>query len=137
MNLAQYVHTRWAADGTLNGLLPVASVSTGRYFAADPGSRFATITLPGGSYDSRHNDGSAVNRTTVRIQVHHDNYDLGLAIANAVLSAFNRSEFALSGTDRTINMQATGPPMELQNDETAEWDFVIDFDCLVHLATGV
>lgn len=137
MNLAQYIHTQWAADATLNGLMDSDRVTTGIYFEDDPGSRFGTITLPGGAYRQRFNDGGALNETLVRIQVHHDDYDLGLAIANAVLAVFNRSDFDLSGSDKVINIQAEGPPAELQDVITGEWDFVIDLRAVVHLATGV
>lgn len=137
MNLAQYIHSRWAADGTLNGLMDSSLVTTGIYFENNPGSRFATITLPGGLYRQRFNDQGALNETIVRIQVHYDNYDLGLLIANAVLAAFNRADFDLSGTDKVINIQADGPPAELQDPETGEWDFVMDLVAVVHLATGV
>lgn len=135
--IAQYLHTRWAADETLNSLMDASVVTTGIYFQSEPGSRFATITLPGGAYRQRFNDGSALTERLVRIQVHHDNYDLGLQIADAVMSAFNLSEFDLSGSDRVINMHADGPPAELQDPGTGEWDWIVDFTAVTHVVTGV
>ena len=136
MNIGQVLHTRWAADGTLNGLLPVANVMTGNYFATDPVFPYATITRPGDTTEGYDNSDAAEERVTVRVTVYHhrDNYDEGLAIADAVKSAFDRTAFDLSGSDKVLNMQRTGY-LELQ-DENDNWYFVIDFTCTVHLASG-
>lgn len=137
MNLGQVLHTRWEADGTLNGLLPVAKVMTGIYFAEDPVYPYATITRP---YDvplQYDNTGAAVERVMVRITVYHaaESYDEGQAIANAVKSAFDRTDFNLSGSDRVLNMQRDS--YQAIQDEQGDWYFVIDFVCLVHLSAGV
>jgi hypothetical protein len=137
MNIGQVLHARWAANNALNTLLPVAKVMTGTFFAIDPVFPYATITRPGDTTEDYDNEGAAKERVTVRVTVYHhrDNYDEGLAIADAVKSAFDRSAFDLSGSDKVLNMQRTGYE-ELQ-DEKDNWYFVIDFVCTVHLASGV
>ena len=137
MNIGQVLHTRWAADGTLNGLLDSSKVTTGTYFAADPGFPFATITRPGDTTEGYDNSGAAEEHVTIRVTVYHhrDNHDEGLVIADAVKSAFDRTNFDLSGSDKVLNMQRTGYA-ELQ-DEDDNWYFVVDFLCMIHLATGV
>ena len=149
MKIAQYIHYRWRHDATLSALLPPAQVATGIYFPSDPGSVYGTITLPGGAPSSRTNDGLVVAVVTVRVQVHHDNYDSGLTIARAVADAFDRSDFWMhstssssssgetgAGCDKVICCQLAGPWEELQDDDTGEWDFVMDFDCRVSLEDG-
>ncbi len=136
MNIGAVIHTRWAADSTLNGLLPSSDVMTGNYFATDPKFPYATITRPGDTTEGYDNTEAAEERVTVRVTVYHhrDNYDGGLAIADAAKSAFDRTKFDLSGSDKVLNMQRTGYA-ELQ-DEDDNWYFVIDFTCTVHLASG-
>ena len=136
MNLGQVIHQRWAADSTLNGLLDSSKVTTGTYYATDPTFPYATITRPGDTTGGYDNDGAALELPRVRITVYHgrDNYDEGLAIAAAVKSAFDRTDFALSGSDKVLNMQRDG--YEEIDDEDGDWYFVIDFLCRVYLATG-
>jgi hypothetical protein len=137
MNLGQVLHTRWAADGTLNGLLDSSKVTTGTYFAEDPQPPYATITRPGDMTAWRDNEGAAEEHALVRITVYHgrDNYDEGLAIADAVKAAFDRTDFALSGSDKVMNIQRIG--YEEIDDEDGDWYFMIDFRCQVYLANGV
>jgi hypothetical protein len=134
MNLAQAIHTRWAADTVLNGLLPVTQVMTGIYVAGEPGSRYATVALCGGRFEGAANDGSSIDTVTIRIQVHHDDYDTGRSIADAVLASFDRSSFSLSPTDKVICMQRTGLPTETQDAASRRWSWAIDFQCRVSLA---
>jgi hypothetical protein len=136
MNLGYYLHSRWQASPPLNGLLPVEKVMTGLYFAADPGSSYATITLPGGAVEGYANDGSSVDSVTVRIQVHDADYDQGGAIVQALLATFDRSDFPLSGNDRVLSMQKTGMPVETQDPHTGQWDWTVDFKCRVYLAAA-
>ena len=134
MNLAQAIHTRWAADAALNGLLPVTQVMTGIYVAGEPGSRYATVTLCGGRFEGAANDGSSIDTVTIRIQVHYDHYDAGRSIADALLAAFDRSSFPLSPTDKVICMQRTGLPTETQDATGGRWSWTVDFQCRVSLA---
>jgi len=136
MNLAQAIHARWAADARLDALLPVARVMTGTCFAADPGTRFATITLPGGTFEGYANDGSSLSTVLVRIQVHHDDYDGGQAVTEAVLAAFGRAELSLSAGGKVLCMQPAAVPQEVQDPENGQWDWLIDFQCRVHLPAG-
>jgi hypothetical protein len=136
MNLGSYLHSRWQASPPLNDLLPVEKVMTGLYFAADPGSSYATIMLPGGTVEGYANDGSSVDNVTVRFQVHDADYDHGGAIVVALLVTFDRSDFALSGNDRVLSMQKTGMPRETQDPHTGQWDWIVDFKCRVYLAAA-
>jgi len=138
MNINATLHSRWANDATLNGLLPVAKVVTGIYFASEPAYPYATITRPGDRPLAYSSEGAAVERVLVRITVYHglNNYDEGLAIADAVKAAFDRKDFALSGSDKVLNMQRCGY-MEVSDEDVAGWFFVLDFDCSVYLAAGV
>jgi hypothetical protein len=136
MNLGAYLHSRWRASPSLNDLLPVEKVMTGLYFAADPGSSYATITLPGGAVEGYANDGSSVDSVKVRFQVHDADYDRGGAIVEALLATFDRSDFALSGNDRVLSMQKCGSPQETQDARTGQWDWIVDFQCRVYLAAA-
>ena len=137
MILSDYIHTRWENDTTLNGLLDIAYFVTGTHFREDPGSTYATLTFPGGDRLAWTNNGAQIVRELARITVHHDNYDTGRQIMNAVMSAFDQAEFNLSSSDEVINMKLNTTPTQIQDEETGEWDFVIDFDCIVDLADGV
>ena len=137
MNLTQALHAHWAADVTLNGLMPATRFVTGTYVAGNPGSRYATVALRGGQFEGAANDGSSIDTVAVRIQVHHDDYDQGRAVADALLAAFDRSGFPLSPTDEVICMQRTGLPAETQDATSGRWTWVVDFDCRVSLAGGI
>jgi hypothetical protein len=141
MNLMQVLHTRWAADSTLNALLSSTKVHTGRFLGIDdtgdpdaegaeePEFPYATITRPGGP-SNRHTNESTVRGVLIRITVYHglDYYDEGAAIADAVEAAFDRADFDLSGSDKVVNMQMPGDRAELQDDD-GDWYFLLDFMC--------
>ena len=135
MNLSQVLHQQWAANATLNGLLPVANLHTGTYFATDPTFPYATLAPQPGDVQSRMNDGHRIDTQTVRFVVYHgaDSYDEGVIIAQAVDDAFDKLDFDLGGGDRVISMLVDGPPSEEQNDE-GNWSWVIDFTCMIHVA---
>ncbi len=122
----------------MNGLLDSSKFVTGVYFATDPEFPYATLTRPGDNTEGYDNSDAAEELVVVRITVYHhrDNYDEGLAIADAVKAAFDRSAFALSGTDRVLNMQRSGYA-ETQDDEEDNWFFVIDFTVRIYLTAGV
>ena len=135
MNLPKYLHTRWAANTTLNGLLPATSLHTGTHMAVDPTFPFATISMPGGFNAGRTNDGVSNEAVSVRIAVYHgaDYYDELVAIAEAVHDAFDEAAFDLGGSDRCILMHQEGEPDQIQ-DERGDWTFSIDFTCRVSKA---
>jgi hypothetical protein len=136
MSLTGAIHTQWEANATLNGLLPVASVQTGTFFATEPTFPYATITEPtGGSIRARMNDGHRIDEVLVRIAIYHgaDNYDEGEAIVTAVDDAFDKLEFDISNGDRVIAMMIDGPASKDQDDE-GNWTWVIDFTCMVQMA---
>jgi len=132
MNLAQVIHQRWAAASGLNDLLPAASVYTG--LSVDPQMPYAVISKRSDRPMARHNDGSGVDAVGVRIEVFHDNRDAAAAIVEQVKATFDRTDFALAGSDKVINMQRTNDS-ERQNDDGV-WQMTIDFQCAIYLAPG-
>ncbi|MGD0382455.1 MAG: DUF3168 domain-containing protein [Thermoguttaceae bacterium] len=132
MNLAQVIHQRWAADSTLNGLLPATRVYTGLSF--DPARPFAVVSKESDKPETYHSDGSAIDAVGLRIQVYHDNYDAGAEIAHQIKKVFDRTAFDLSGSDKVLNIQR-GNDLENQTDDGV-WQFIMDFICTVYLASG-
>jgi hypothetical protein len=133
MNLAQLIHERWAADATLDGLLPASRVYTGLCF--DPARPFAVISKQSEKPATRHSDGSAIDAVGLRIRLFHDHYDAGSAIAGQIKKSFDRSAFDLADRDKVLTMQRTNDT-EHQADNGV-WQFTIDFICTVYLASGV
>ncbi len=105
MNLAQVIHQRWAADSTLDGLLPAARVYTGLSF--DPARPFAVISKESDKPETYHSDGSAIDAVGLRIQVFHDHYDAGAEIAGQIKKSFDRTAFDLAGSDKVLNIERT------------------------------
>ncbi len=134
MNLSQVLHEQWAADGTLNGLLPVASFQTGMFFKTAPTFPYATLTRPAGNVDSRTNEGIRIDTLPVIITLYHgaDSYDEGVAIEQAIDDAFDNTEFALAGGDKVMQMRIVGPPPEIQ-DEEGNWSWECNFDLVVEM----
>ena len=133
MNLAQVIHQRWAADEALNGLLPASRVYTG--MSVDPTTPYAVITKQSHRPMAYLSDGSTVDQVGVRVQTFHDNYDAGAAIVHQIKVAFHQAEFALSGSDKVINIQRSNDFEHLDRDGV--WQFVVDLNCTVYLASGV
>ena len=133
MNLAQVIHQRWAAAEPLDNLLPASRVYSG--MSVDPSRPYAVIAKQSGRPVACLSDGSAVDQVGIRIQVFHDNHDAGAAIVHQVKAAFHQTDFALSGSDKVINMQRSND-FE-QQDDGGGWQFVVEFNCTVYLASGV
>jgi hypothetical protein len=133
MNLAQVIHQRWAADAALSSLLPASRVYTG--MSIDPTTPYAVITRQSDRPAAYFNDGSTVDRIGVRVQVFHHAYDAGAAVVHQLKLAFHLAEFPLSGSDKVLTMQRANDS-EQQNKDGV-WQFVVDFDCTVYLASGV
>lgn len=131
IHLAQALHARWAADTNLNNLLPAHRVFTGEQAMGMPAAPWGAILLLGGTLESAANDGSSVDRMKIRIQLRHDDYDQGQAIIEAVLTAFDRSDFSLEGRCRVISMQREGLPQEFLDPQHVRWTWFADFECRV------
>jgi len=132
VNLEQVIHQRWAAAQALNALLPAENVKTGRS-AGDP-VPYATITRLENRTVFRTNAGDALDEVTLRVNVWHDDYDAGRAIAEQVKAALDRSDFALSGSDRVVQMRRTNDSAS-QHDDGA-WQFTVEFLIEVYLSSG-
>ena len=133
MNLAQVIHQRWAAATTLTGLLPASRVHTG--IGAEATMPYAVISKQSDRPLTRHHDGSAVDLIGVRIEVFNENYDAGAAVVHEIKAAFDRTDFALAGSDSVLNMLRSND-RESQGDDGV-WQFTVDFDCTVYLESGV
>jgi len=133
MNLGAKLHERWAADATLNGLLPVANVSTGTWFDVEPSlaTGYATITFPGDSAGVESSDDSSIERVLVRITNYagRDYYDEGEAISDAVKAAFHRATITLDASDSVRSLMWQG--RQRIDDDDGNWYFVNDFNCLI------
>ncbi len=130
MNLAQVIHQRWAAATALDDLLPASRVFTG--VSVDSTMPYAVISKRSDRPAAYHNDGSALSTVGVRIEVVDDGYDSAAAVMEQVKAAFDRTDFALSGSDKVISMQRSN---DFQRQEPeGVWRLVIDFVCTVYLA---
>ena len=136
MNLEEVIGDRWEADGTLYGLLPVAKLTTGP--AANTEWPWAELHPPSGQPGDRTNDSDAINLVNVQIDVHHgvDNYDDAKEIAEAIKTLFWSMAFALSGSDRVLDIQV-GTPQGILSPDGTEWVFVVVLNCRVYLSAGV
>lgn len=139
MNLLQTIRTQWAANSTLNGLIPAATkLQTGvyQYAGASPSYPFCTIQEVD-RYPEDQSNTAATERVTVRITSYHNRsgYDALVTIADAIDAVFNRAGFNLSGSDYVLTMERAG--RQSLQDEDDDWYIVQDYTCLVHLATGV
>jgi len=130
MNLLEVIHQQWAAAESLNDLLAASSVYTG--MSVEATTPYAVISKTGDRPAGRHNDGSVVTTVGVRMEVFHDNYDSAAAIVQQIVTAFDRTDFALSGADKAINVQRVNDFHRQEDDGI--WRMVIDFDCTVFLA---
>jgi hypothetical protein len=133
MNLAQVIHQRWAADATLNGLLPATRAYTGLSF--DSVRPFAVISKQSDKPESCHSDGSSIDAVVMRIQIFHDHYDAGAEIVHHIKTTFDRTAFNLAGSDKVLNIRRSNDSEKQNNDGV--WQFTIDFSCTVYLAAGV
>ena len=133
MNLSQVIHQRWADNAALDDLLPASRVYTG--MSVDPSPPFAVISKQSDKPVERFGDGSAIDQIGLRFQVFHENLDDGAAIVHQIKAAFDQTNFDLAGSDKVINM-VRADDSEHQLDD-GSWQFVIDFKCMVQLATGV
>lgn len=132
MNLEQVIHQRWAASESLCSLLPAGSVKTGRSLAGSV--PYVSVARLGNRTAFRANSGEALDEVTVRINVWHDDYDAGRAILEQVKAAFDRSDFALSGGDRVVQMRRTKDSASQHDDGT--WQFSVEFLVQIHLPSG-
>ena len=133
MNLAKYLHQLWADATALNALLPVEKVFTG--MSSDAVRPYAVIAKESARPFSRHNDGSALDKALMRIQIFHGSYDAGLAVLNEIKSAFECIAFDLDDGCKVLDMQRI-EENEKQLD-AEEWQFTVDFRCLVYLPESV
>ncbi len=131
MDYEAKIHDRWAADTTLNGLIPVARFITGTRFGDDdraPDYPYATMThLPGGGKTYTNTNKVAHPQVTLTVYVGADQFDEGKAAIEAVVDAFDRADFALSSPDSVLNMQANGSPEVIQDDGDGTWAFAVGF----------
>lgn len=132
MNLAQAIHQQWAAAADLDDLLPASRFYTG--LAIDGAMPYATLSLATKRPASRCHDGSAIAAPVATIRIVGPSYDAVAAIAEQLKRAFDGADFALSGSDRVIDVRRCGESQTQDGDGV--WQFVIEFDCTVYLESG-
>jgi len=143
MDLARAIHTRWAADGDLVALLPIARVMTGTYVQVgeenshgEPDFPYAVIRTTGDQPVAQANNDMAVDEVTLEIIVSDDDYDDLLAIVHRVKQAFNRADFDITDSCKVINIERQWD-YPIQDEETLVWDWIIIFAVRVYLPAGV
>ena len=130
MNLVQAIHERWAATAALQAVLPASRLYTG--VCPDAALPWAAVGKESERPVACHNDGSAAVAVGVKIDVFHGEYDAGAAVVQQVVAAFDRSDFALAGGDRVVNMRRVND-FERESDDGV-WQFTCEFQCVVFLA---
>jgi hypothetical protein len=133
MNLDQVIHQRWAATAALDGLLPAERLYTG--MSVDPTLPYAVLNKESERPGDYYNDGSAMVAVGLRIEVFAGQYQSGADILHQLKAAFDRSEFALAGGDKVVDMRRLND-FEKQS-EDGVWQFTCDFQCTVYLSAGV
>jgi hypothetical protein len=133
MNLIEVIHQRWAAATALSALLPVSRLCTG--LSPDPGTPRATVNKQSDKPTSYESDDSAIDAVVLRFLVFHDRHAEAAAIIHQIKAAFDRSTFALAGSDVVQLMQRVNDFEEQLADGI--WQMTIDFECTVYLAAGV
>ena len=132
MKLLEALRYRWAADAALTTLLAVDRVSTG---PADEASiPYAVITRQTQRPVVQHNDAAAIESVRTRIDMFHDNYDSGWAIAQQIKRTYDRTQFDIANNDRVIDMRRADESDD--RDDDGIWRFTIDFDITVYLENG-
>jgi hypothetical protein len=132
MNLEQAIHERWAASAALAALVGADRLKTG--LARGTGTPYATLVRKPGRTLARTNAGDALDQIPLVIRVWHDQFDAGQAIAQQVKAAFDRSQFALGGGDRVLQMRRGGESV-VQHDDGI-WEWAIEFSVQVYLVSG-
>ena len=126
----QAIHERWAAATALQAVLPASRLYTG--VCPNAALPWATVGKESERPVACHNDGSAAVAVDVKIDVFHGDHDAGAAIVEQVVAAFDRSDFALAGNDRVVDMRR-GNDFEQESDDGV-WQFTCEFQCVVFLA---
>ncbi len=132
MNLAKYLHERWANAFDLNALLPAEKVFTG--LSGDSAPPYAVIAKESAKPFTRHNDGSSLEKATMRFQIYHSRYDAGLAVSNEIKKAFDGAAFDLDDGCKVLTMLRVNESENQINLE--EWQFTSVFLCTVFLPSG-
>lgn len=124
----QYFHAQWAADPTLNGLLPATRLTTGRAKVATT-FPYATITPPDETPNGVSNN-TYYDHLTIRIQVWSTSFQVGAAIHRRIYDLFRNADCTLdNGSVLNIHPSARGVIEE--QDEVTErvWQFINEFTC--------
>jgi len=129
VSLEGKIHELWAADATLNGLLPVERVFTGRIprNAALPCAR---IDWPAGTASERTTD-SLIRSEQVRISIWAAGLTAGKPIQRALEEALANRDFPIDD-DRALDVRHTDS-YALQSDDPQDttWQFVSQFQVTV------
>ena len=130
MNLLQAINERWAAAAALEAVLPAARLYTG--VCPDAALPWATLAKESERPVACCNDGSATVAVGLKIDVFHGDHDAGAGVVEQIIAAFDRSDFALAGSDRVVDMRRVND-FERESDDGV-WQFTCEFQCVVFLA---
>jgi hypothetical protein len=133
------MHDRWAADATLNGLLPASRVWLLSYAAAggerqiqdrEPDYPYAVMFVDDDALLSRGNDGLEIRSIDVEIDVYASRERLaaGKAVVDRLASQagpFNRAQFPLTGGGNVNN----GIIQNFTDPDPIDDDGVMLFEC--------
>jgi len=126
--VSELLHALWAADATLNGLLPAERVFTGW---APPGTMpYAVLSQPAGTPAGQGHRNRWSNEQW-RVQVWSAGYNAGLAIRQAVEDCLANADASLT-TGGVVRIRFEGSFNLPEEDPTATiWQFVTQFSVVV------
>lgn len=116
-------HQHWAADATLNALLPAERLKTGLVRGTD--LPCASLVRKACRTAARTNAGGRFEEATIEVRIRHDDHDAGRAVADAAADAFDRARLAVSGGQNVLQTLRTRESV-VQCDDGA-WEFLIEF----------
>lgn len=128
MSLESALHARWAADAELSALLPVENLKTGLVRGA--GMPCARLVRKACRAALSTNAAETLDEVALEFHVWHEDYDAGRAIADAIVTAFDRGRFDISPSERVLCLRRVLDSAQQEDD--GPWQFTLEFVAQVH-----
>lgn len=128
MTLEAALCARWAATPVLNALLPVDKLTTGLVRGA--GTPCAALVPKACRAALLTNAPDRWEEASFAFFVWHENYDSGLAIAEAIRAAFHRATLEISPQGRALGVRHIARSARQRADGL--WELRLEFSTLVH-----